>query len=167
MATWQPWISFLSNTQGPWLFLWSPPELFLHQMRNKSMTCEVIKKEGIAHLPPLSFRSHHVSVPPQLCLRRAGLFAAFRLDVLRMWQYCLLERLCLCASFSSRSATGSLKQPGKRCCTAPSNAAYAGAKLLQEATTSSVLHQGQESRSYVKPKRTLPTLISPGDRTVS
>lgn len=48
----------------------------------KSMTCEVIKKEGIAHLPPLSFRSHHVSVPPQLCLRRAGLYAAFRLRCL-------------------------------------------------------------------------------------
>lgn len=46
------------------------------------MTCEVIKKEGIAHLPPLSFRSHHVSVPPQLCLRRAGLYAAFRLRCL-------------------------------------------------------------------------------------
>lgn len=77
------------------------------------MTCEVIKKEGIAHLPPLSFRSHHVSVPPQLCLRRAGLYAAFQLDVLRRWQYCLLARRCLRASLSSRSATGSLKQPGE------------------------------------------------------
>ena len=128
------------------------------------MICDVIKKEGIAHLPPLSFRIYHVSVPPQLCLRRADLYAAFQLDFLCTWQHCLLERLCLCASLSSSIATESLKQPGKRCCTAPSNAV---AKLLQEATTSSVLHQGEESRSYVKSKYTLPTLISPGDRTVS
>lgn len=51
MATWQPWISFLSSTQGPWLLLWSPPELFLHQMKNKSMTCEVIKRKALLIFP--------------------------------------------------------------------------------------------------------------------
>ena len=94
------------------------------------MACDVIKKEGIAHLHPLSLRIYHASLPPPLCLRRANLYAAFQLDFLRMWPHCLLERLCLCAASSSSIAAEDLKQPGKGCCAAPSSVTSAGARLL-------------------------------------
>lgn len=55
------------------------------------MICYVIKKEGIAYLPLLSFKISHVSGPPQMCLGRADLYAAFQLDFLCTWQHCLLE----------------------------------------------------------------------------
>lgn len=43
--------------------------------------------------------------------------------------------------------TSSIPAGSKRCCTAPSNATYAGVRLLWEDSPFSVLHQGQDSRS--------------------
>lgn len=62
------------------------------------MICYVIKNKGIAHLPLLSFKISHVSVPLQLCLGGSDLYAAFQLDFLCTWQYCLWEWLCPFAS---------------------------------------------------------------------
>lgn len=62
------------------------------------MTCYVIKMEGVAHLPLLSFKIYHASVPPQLCLGRADLYAGSQLDFLCPWQYYLWEWPCPFAS---------------------------------------------------------------------
>lgn len=60
------------------------------------MACDVIIQEGIAHFPPLSFRIYHVSLPPQLCLRRAAFYAAPQLDFLYMcWSSCVCVLHCL------------------------------------------------------------------------
>lgn len=102
------------------------------------------KKEGVAHLHHFIFRI--CLCFPQLYLRINYLNDRFSARFL-IHVAILLELQCFCASLSSSVVKEHLKQLSQRCSAVPSNA-YAVSRLLQEANTFSLFHQGDETVIY-------------------
>lgn len=115
------------STQDPHLLLWIPPKILLSPMIN--MTYDVIRKVLIIFL--ITSSGYTMSLFSITCIwevliRRPDI----QLNFFLMWQYFLLDLLCLCDLLPSSVAEKHMKQLTNRCCTVPSNTSYGGSKIL-------------------------------------
>lgn len=115
------------STQDPHLLLWIPPKILLSPMIN--MTYDVIRKVLIIFL--ITSSGYTMSLFSITCIwevliRRPDI----QLNFFLLWQYFLLDLLCLCDLLPSSVAEKHMKQLTNRCCTVPSNTSYGGSKIL-------------------------------------